>query len=248
MNRRARRGGHVTHQPLDWPIGCGAFGMLTRPDGTQALVETLRFGERDVTVVRLSDGDREIIARDSGATIAVLPDDAAAAKVGMPTPRTIKVGDDWRRIDPFHTERYRSARFRSLVAMIYALKLPCRYSFHAAAGHAGRMPDFAGPREEDPEQTAGNTAERMAREPGVSVQAALRAELLEDAAIAVGPTAADALLGDAGWDPVLKDLKRYLAEHHSDLPARPQDMRPDEEVACVAPSPQMSLFADGGDR
>ena len=244
MNRRARRGGRVEHQRLDWPIGCGAFGVLTRADGTQALVETLRFGERDATVVRLErrrPGDRRARQRTRSPSSR---DEDAAAQVGMPEPRKIKVGDDWRRIDPFHTERYRSGRFRSLVAMIYALKLPCRYSLLAAAEHAGRMPDFGGPREEDPEQTAGNVAERMAREPGVSVRAALRAELLEDAAIAVGPAAATPSRRRR-LDPVLRDLERYLAEHHTDLPARPEDMRPEEEVACVAPSPQMSLFADG---
>jgi hypothetical protein len=240
---RPRRGGGPT--PFDWQVGCGTFGLLTRPDGQHALVETIRFDDVDATVVRLTDGAREIVPWPTGRyTISVLDDEAAAARAGMPPPRRLKVGDGWRRIDPFHTERHRSPPFRELVALIYARGLPCRYSLLGAAENPGLAPDFAGPAEEDPEQTAANTSERIARDPSLTFAAALEQDLLADAAHAAGDLARGrALLASSGWTLVLTDLAGHL-QHYSTLMPALAAGEPIPPADPAANTPQLALFGD----
>ena len=216
---------------LDWGVGCGAFGRLLRPDGTSTLIETLWFNETTASVVRLTDGDREIVPWAAKPhLITVIPDAAACDEAGMPAPGRVKVGDSWRRVDPFHSERHRSQRFRALVALIYDRRLPCRYSLLAAA--ADDDWDFGGPCVEDPEQTAGNVAERVARDPDLPVAEALRAELLSDAEIATGDTGgAQELLSTTGWTGLLDRLEAALAHYANAAPTPPT---PAPALAAVA--------------
>ena len=189
---------------LDWSVGCGTFAHLVRPDGTRQLIETLWFSEQESAVVLLDSGDREIVAwKRERPLVQILSAEAACAEAGMPVPGRIKVAGDWRRVDPFHSERHRSAQFRALTALIEHRRLACRYSLlQFAAGEP--VGDWRGPCVEDPEQTAGNVAERLAREPGQSLARALRDELLADALCAVKDThEAEELLERAGWDSVL---------------------------------------------
>ncbi|HEV7805436.1 MAG TPA: hypothetical protein VGO80_06445 [Solirubrobacteraceae bacterium] len=224
---------------LHWSVGVNTFGVLLRPDGEQGLVELVRFDEREAAVVRLSDGDRELVPWSDGEHLFIVVDDeVAAARAGMPAPRRVKVGSGWRRIDPFHTERHCSAKFRALVALIYAQRLPCRYSL-IAAGADGVSPDYSGPAEEDPEQTAANTAERLARLPALTYREALHAELLEDAALAVGPRDAEGLLARFGWPAILALLDEQLAVYATDVPEL-REGSPSEPVRI--PDTQLNLF------
>ena len=224
---------------LHWSVGVNTFGVLLHPDSEQRLVEIVRFDEREATAVRLDDGNRELVTwREGRHRFIVVDDDVAAARAGMPAPRRVKVGSGWRRIDPFHTERHRSARFRALVALIYARRLPCRYSL-MAAGAEGVSPDYSGPAEEDPEQTAANTAERLARLPALTYVAALHAELLEDATLAVGTRGADGLLERFGWLAVLARLDEQLAAYATDVPEL-REGSPSEPAR--SPDTQLNLF------
>jgi hypothetical protein len=224
---------------LDWGAGCGTFGVLTRPDGAQSLIETVWFSEREVAVVRLANGERQIIPwAQERAMLRVLSAEAACEQVGMPIPPRIKVAGEWRRADPFHTERHRSDRFRSLVALIRARRLPCRYSLLAASNDE-QIGYFSGPCTEDPEQTAANVAERLARDQALTVTAALETELLQDALIAVCDLpSAHALLARAGWPAILADLDRELLAFTEQPPA----------LLIAPPTPgapvQLDLFAD----
>ena len=124
---------------LHWSVGVNTFGVLLKPDGDERLVELVRFDEREATVVRLSDGDRELVPwREGRHRLIVVDDEIAATRAAMPAPHRVKVGSGWRRIDPFHTERHRSATFRALVALIYTRRLPCRYSLIAAGADGVR--------------------------------------------------------------------------------------------------------------
>jgi hypothetical protein len=230
---------------LDWSAGCGTFGRLTRPDGSVELIETLWFGEREAALVVLSSGDRAILdCAHAGLLLSVLPVEVACAEVCMPVPGRIKVGDGWRRVDPFHSERHRSVRFRALTRLIYERQLPCRYSMlRFAAGETAGEHD--GPCVEDPEQTAGNVAERLAREPGLRLADALHAELLADALCAVNDAAtAQELLDRAGWSALLPELEHELASYSTALP---------ESIAALqgGTDSQLDLFQErrsyGGD-
>lgn len=230
--------GRQTVARLDWSAGCGTFGTLMRQDGSHSLIETIWFSEREAAVVRLENGERQIIPWPTEtAMLRTLSADVACDQVGMPPPPRIKVAGDWRRADPFHTERNRSARFRALITLIRYRQLPCRYSLlHFAQGE--RPGDFTGPCTEDPEQTAANVAERLARDRTLTIAAALRAELLDDALVAAADqTAAHALLQRAGWPDVLCDLDRELASH---APPAPPAIEPPPRPE---PNPQLELFA-----
>jgi hypothetical protein len=224
---------------LHWSVGVNTFGVLLRPDGEQGLVETLRFDEHEAAVVRLADGNRELVPWRNGQHLfIVVVDEVAATRAAMPAPHRVKVGSGWRRIDPFHTERHRSARFRALIALIYSQRLPCRYSL-IAAGSEGVSPDYSGPAEEDPEQTAANTAERLARLPALTYGEALHAELLEDAALAVGARDSELLLERFGWPAVLARLDEQLAAYSTDVP-EVREGSPSEPIRI--PDTQLNLF------
>lgn len=225
---------------LDWSVGCGTFAALFGPGGGELLIETLWFTEREAAVVNLHSGEREIIAWPTLRPIVrVLEPDVACAQVGMPVPGRIKVADSWRRVDPFHSERHRSERFRALIAVIRDLRLPCRYSLLAFAD-TERPAAYTGPCVEDPEQTAGNVAERLARTPALSVADALHAELLDDATcVSQDPAAAAALLAKTAWPATLARLDELLASAATAtacLPL-PWDDQPD--------AAQLGLFDEG---
>jgi hypothetical protein len=195
--------------------------------------------------VLLATGEREIIPwSTSPRTLRPLEPELAAIEAGMPAPSRLKVAGGWRRIDPFHSERHLSPRFRALTALIYALRLPCRYSLIAFA--LDEPFQFTGPCAEDPEQTAGNLAERLARDPSLSVTSALHLELLADAGQACpDPGAAQELLDRAEWSAILADLELHLARHTAAAPAAAQT--PDRLVSPSAIGPeQLSLFQNGG--
>lgn len=227
---------------LDWSLGCGTFAELMFPDGPVRLIETLWFTERETAVVILQTGDREIIAwPQTEHLVRVLPAEAACARVEIPPPSRIKVVSSWRRVDPFHSERHRSARFRALTELIRHRRLPCRYSLlHFAAG--GEVGDWHGPCAEDPEQTAGNVAERLARTPGLSLPAALEAELIADALAATdSPDDARALIDRAGWSSVLGQLDDLLRGYVGPV-SPPSPGTPPPAATAAA---QLTLFSEG---
>jgi hypothetical protein len=228
---------------LDWSLGCGTFAQLIERDGSARLIETLWFSEREAAVVVLDNGDRAIIGwRERKPMVRVLTAEAACALAGMPAPAQIKVASSWRRVDPFHSERHRSPRFRALTTMIRHRRLACRYSLLdlAAGQDAG---DWLGPCIEDPEQTAGNVAERLARDPRQPLPAALEAELLADAVAVTGaPDSARALLERAGWWPVLADLDAILQGYATVPDTTEQPRGPDPGAGDPA---QLTLFAGG---
>ena len=225
---------------LDWSVGCGTFAHLLRPDGSRHLIETLWFSEHESAVVLLDRGDREIIAwRREQPLVQVLTAEAACTEAEMPLPGRIKVAGDWRRVDPFHSERHRSSQFRALTALIEYRRLPCRYSLlQFAAGET--VGDRRGPCVEDPEQTAGNVAERLARDPGQGLTHALHAELLADALCAVDDAhQAEELLERAGWGAVLANLERVLGGYGGAAPISPGV--PLQQANDV----QLTLFGEG---
>jgi hypothetical protein len=227
----------VSH--LNWRVGCGTFGHLITPAGSRELIETLWFSEQEAAVVLLASGDRQIVACKKETTLlSVVAAEAACAEVGIPLPGRIKVAGEWRRVDPFHSERHTSARFRALTGLIRERRLPCRYSLlHFALGEG--VGEWGGPCVEDPEQTAANVAERLARERGLPLAEALHAELLGDALCAVEtPDEAQQLLDRAGWSALFANLERELPTVTSTLP--PPGTRPP-----AAGDSQLALFEGG---
>lgn len=213
-------------------VGPGAFGDLTRPDGRRVLIETVRMTERDAVAVDLSTGDRVLFPYDDCRRLhlfAEIPADAAAERAGMPPPVTLQVGDMHRRTDPFHSERHLSRRFRAITTLVARHRLPC--SFGLVMASLGPLWDgaFVDAHVDDPGRTAADVAERLAREPALTVGEALHAQLLED--IALPDARAHELLDAVGWSAVLARIDDHLLDAASDLigghgapgaPARPE--------------------------
>jgi len=209
-------GKRLALRPFDWRVGCGAFGRLQHSHAGELLIETVRFDEREAVLVDLADGSRRVLTyTQAHHAFAPLSPSKAAAAAGMPEPVTLKVGDMARRIDPFHSERYLSARFRSLCALIFARSLPCAYGLLKASGGEwdGR---YEGAHIEDPEQTAANVSETLARNPTWTLAQALRDQLARDAQL-TGPALA-ALFEATGWASVFGDLAGQLDEHQHAAP------------------------------
>lgn len=187
-------------------LGCGTFGILHHADGRDLLIETIRFTETEAVAVNLTDhGTRVILPDWPGAhQFTPLPAADACQAADIPAPVTRKVGDMHRRVDPFHTERYLNAQFRGLVALIFDKHLPCNHGLLLAARANGWDERWEGPHIEDPEQTAGNVADRQARNPTWTLERAIRDQLLHDARTT--PARLDALLERAGWTPVLANI------------------------------------------
>jgi hypothetical protein len=79
--------------------------------------------------------------------------------------------------------------------------------------------------------------------PALTYQQALHAELLEDAAIAVGVNDAPALLDRFGWTPVLTNLDEHLAVYAAAVPALPHGA---DIVALPVLETQLCLFDGPG--
>jgi hypothetical protein len=211
--------------PFDWRVGCGAFGRLQLAGAAELLIETIRFDDREAVIVNLADGCRRVVRyADAGHQFAQLSLSDAAAAAGMPEPVVLNVGGMARRVDPFHSERHLSERFRALTALVLDRSLPCAYGMlKAAAGQWDGCYEAA--HIEDPEQTAGNVSETLARHPAWTLTDALRDQLRRDGLI--GARQLDELLERTGWASVLADLAAALDEYRQaaaypllpDLPA-----------------------------
>lgn len=228
MARRSR----ATREPFQWMLGCGAFGYLHHADGRDLLIETLRFTETEAVAVNLTDGGTRLVLPDWPGAHQFTPLDAGVAceLVGIPAPVTRKVGDMHRRVDPFHTERYLNPQFRGLVALIFEKCLPSSHGLLLAARATGEQVTWEGAHIEDPEQTAGNVAERQARNPGWTLEQALRDQLLHDAATA--ETRLAALLDTTGWTPVLADIDALVTARHD---AAPYPLYTDTDAPAISP-------------
>jgi len=212
---RSRR----THrQPFDWMLGCGTFGYLHHADGRDLLIETIRFTEHEAVVINLAQhADRIVLDAWAGKhQFTALTAKAATALAEIPTPVTRKVGDMDRRVDPFHTERYLSPRFRGLVSLIFERRLPCNHGL-LLLNHANSWSGaWEGPHIEDPEQTAANISERLARNPTWTLERATREQLHRDAHISADDL--DALLARTEWASILPNIDRLVQERHDASP------------------------------
>lgn len=212
------RSTRTRRQPFDWMLGCGTFGYLHHADGRDLLVETIRFTENEAVAVNLTDGGTRLILPDwAGAhQFTRLTPAAACGVAAIPAPVTRKVGDMHRRVDPFHTERYLNAQFRALVALIFDKRLPCGHGLLLHAHADGWSERWEGPHIEDPEQTAGNVAERQARNADWTLARAVRDQLQHDARTT--PEELDELLERSTWASVLTDIDALVAERHDAAP------------------------------
>lgn len=199
-------------------LGCGTFGYLHHADGRDLLIETVRFTETEAVAINMTDGGGRLILPDwQGAhQFTALPAETACAAAGIPAPVTRTVGDMRRRIDPFHTERYLSPQFRGLVALIFERQLPSSHGLLLATHADGWDARWEGPHIEDPEQTAGNIAERQARHTDWPLEVAIRDQLMHDARTT--PDRLDELLDKTGWTPVLADIDRLVTDRHDAAP------------------------------
>jgi hypothetical protein len=219
---RPRRAAAVTPVRFDFRVGCGSFGWLVDGDARR-LCETRLFhgrtGAERAVLVALVDGETVLAPADGSLTWEPRTAEAACDFVGFPPPETVQSGDLVRRIDLFHVERHRSARWAALVEAIRRHRVPCSYSLRAW----GRdVVHYVGAADEDPERFAAAVNERVAQ--GAKPFPSLLWEIAADAEIdpARDATAVTALLDATGWTPVLDELRPLLS-----TPCAPADAAPD---------------------
>lgn len=215
---------------LTWRVGVdNEFGWLLSPDGSRQLCESRLFWDGAI-LVSLETGETVLAPADGSYRWRSLKPEAACAIVGIPAPEVDGAAEVDRRLDPFHVERHRSARFCALVELINEHRLPCGYALydHEPGRREGRGP--LGVCDESAEMFAASVAERIAR--GCGLNDAIRAELAGDADIDPDdPAAVERLLGQIGWASALPELDLRIRRHERRIEAAQRHPRgPDEQA------------------